>query len=152
MQRDVALKVLPGIDHVHSGAQADARIARFKREAQVLASLNHPNIAAIYGFVEGRSAAGGTNVPVYALALELVEGPTLAERIAQGSIAVNEALAIAGHGRLVSFSRKVFIPLTYLCRDVCHYCTFARPPRPGERPYLLPEEVLAIARAGRAMG
>jgi FO synthase len=62
------------------------------------------------------------------------------------------ALALAGHGRAVSFSRKVFIPLTRLCRDVCHYCTFARPPRPGERPYLAPEQVLAIAQAGRAAG
>jgi FO synthase len=67
-------------------------------------------------------------------------------------MAVAEALAIAGHGRTVSFSKKVFIPLTHLCRDVCHYCTFARPPRPGERPYLSPEEVLAIARAGQAAG
>lgn len=57
-----------------------------------------------------------------------------------------------GHGDVVSYSRKVFIPLTKLCRDVCHYCTFARPPRPGERAYLTPEEVLAIARAGAAAG
>jgi FO synthase len=67
-------------------------------------------------------------------------------------MAVAEALAVAGHGRTVGFSRKVFIPLTHLCRDVCHYCTFARPPRPGERPYLGPEEVLAIARAGQDAG
>ncbi len=66
--------------------------------------------------------------------------------------AVAEQLALAGHGRTVSFSRKVFIPLTRLCRDSCHYCTFARPPRPGEQPYLSPEEVLAIARAGQAAG
>ena len=43
------------------------------------------------------------------------------------------ALRDAGHGGLVSYSRKVFIPLTQLCRDVCHYCTFAHPPRRGER-------------------
>ncbi len=61
-------------------------------------------------------------------------------------------LAVAGHGRTVSFSKKVFIPLTRLCRDVCHYCTFARPPRRGEQPYLAPDEVLAIAQAGRAAG
>jgi FO synthase len=67
-------------------------------------------------------------------------------------MALARDLALAGHGRTVSFSRKVFIPLTRLCRDVCHYCTFARPPRPGERPYLAPEEVLAIAHAGRAAG
>ncbi len=58
----------------------------------------------------------------------------------------------AGHGDLVSYSRKVFIPLTRLCRDVCHYCTFAHPPRAGEAPYLSPEEVLDIARAGAEAG
>src|SRR6188472_4192647 len=57
-----------------------------------------------------------------------------------------------GHGRLVTYSPKVFIPLTKLCRDVCHYCTFARPPRRGERAYLSEEEVLGIARAGAAAG
>src|SRR5205823_7142128 len=57
-----------------------------------------------------------------------------------------------GHGRLVTYSPKVFIPLTKLCRDVCHYCTFARPPRRGERAYLSLDEVLAIARAGAAAG
>src|ERR1700720_4232474 len=57
-----------------------------------------------------------------------------------------------GHGRLVSYSRKVFIPLTHLCRDVCAYCTFAKPPRRGERCYLTREEVLAIARAGAEAG
>src|SRR5271169_62780 len=75
--RDVAIKVLPD-----SFADTD-RLARFTREAQVLASLNHPNIAAIYG-VENR-----------ALILELVEGPTLAERLAQGPIPLEEALPIA---------------------------------------------------------
>ena len=55
-------------------------------------------------------------------------------------------------GGLVTFSPKVFIPLTTLCRDVCGYCTFARPPRRGERAYLRDEEVLAIARAGAAAG
>ena len=57
-----------------------------------------------------------------------------------------------GHGRVVSYSPKVFIPLTKLCRDVCHYCTFAQPPRAGQRAYLSIEEVLAIARAGAAAG
>jgi len=65
---------------------------------------------------------------------------------------VAAALRDAGHGRLVSYSRKVFIPLTQLCRDVCHYCTFAHPPRRGERAYLSRDEVLAIARAGAAAG
>ena len=57
-----------------------------------------------------------------------------------------------GHGASISYSRKVFIPLTQLCRDSCHYCTFARPPRRGTRAYLTKEEVLAIAGAGAAAG
>src|SRR5881397_1414223 len=57
-----------------------------------------------------------------------------------------------GHGRLVTYSPKVFIPLTQLCRNVCHYCTFAHPPRRGEAAYLDREQVLAIARAGAAAG
>ena len=55
-------------------------------------------------------------------------------------------------GPLVTYSPKVFIPLTKLCRDVCHYCTFARPPRRGERAYMTVDEVLAVARAGEAAG
>ncbi len=80
--RDVALKILPE----HSPHDPD-RLARFEREARVLASLNHPHIAAIYGLEE----ADG----VRALVLELVEGPTLADRIARGPIPLDEALAIA---------------------------------------------------------
>jgi FO synthase len=57
-----------------------------------------------------------------------------------------------GHGRLVTYSPKVFIPLTKLCRDVCHYCTFARPPRRGEHAYMTIDEVLGVARAGAAAG
>jgi len=56
------------------------------------------------------------------------------------------------HGDLITYSRKVFIPLTQLCRDVCHYCTFAHPPRKGERAFLSPDEVVAIARAGAEAG
>jgi len=62
------------------------------------------------------------------------------------------ALRDAGHGRRISYSRKVFIPLTHLCRDVCHYCTFAQTPQPGKAAYLSPNEVLSIARAGQAAG
>jgi len=80
--RAVALKILPDA----FAADAD-RLARFQREAQVLASLNHPGIAAIYGIED---AASGTK----ALVLELVEGPTLEDRIAQGAIPVEDALAI----------------------------------------------------------
>src|ERR1700748_2606528 len=57
-----------------------------------------------------------------------------------------------GKGRLVTSSPKVFIPLTKLCRDVCHYCTFARPPGRGERAYLSIDEVLEVARAGERAG
>ena len=56
----------------------------------------------------------------------------------------------AAHGGVLTYSRKVFIPLTRLCRDVCHYCTFARPPRKDQAAYLTLEQVLAIARAGAA--
>jgi len=69
-----------------------------------------------------------------------------------GLTALAERLCLAGHGTHVSFSKKVFIPLTRLCRDVCHYCTFARGPRKSEPHYLSPEAVLEIARAGRAAG
>ena len=62
------------------------------------------------------------------------------------------ALRDQGHGRLISYSRKVFIPLTQLCRDVCHYCTFAHPPRRGQRAFMTPDEVLAVARAGAEAG
>jgi len=65
---------------------------------------------------------------------------------------VAAALRDRGHGPLVSYSKKVFIPLTQLCRDVCHYCTFAHPPRRGEPAYLDAEQVLAIARAGARAG
>ena len=58
----------------------------------------------------------------------------------------------SGHGRVISYSRKVFIPLTRLCRDVCHYCTFAKAPTPGARAYLSLDEVADIARAGAAAG
>ncbi len=58
----------------------------------------------------------------------------------------------AAHGNIVSYSRKVFIPLTKLCRNSCHYCTFAHPPRKGERAYLTGDEILAIARDGAAAG
>src|SRR5574337_73518 len=80
--RDVALKVLP-----EAFARDAERMARFRREAQVLASLNHPNIAAIYGFEDSSST--------HALVMELAEGPTLADRIKQGAVPFDEALPIA---------------------------------------------------------
>ena len=68
------------------------------------------------------------------------------------SLALAEQLCLAGHGTHVTFSKKVFIPLTKLCRDVCHYCTFAHAPRESEPAYLSPEAVLDIARKGQAAG
>ena len=82
LKRQVALKILP------EAFSADPeRLARFQREAEVLASLNHPNIAAIHGLEETDG--------IRALVLELVEGPTLADRIKQGPIPLDEALPIA---------------------------------------------------------
>ena len=82
LNRDVAIKVLlPAV------ANDPDRLARFSREAQVLASLNHPHIAHVHGLED----AGG----VRALVMELVEGPTLADRIALGAIPIDEALSIA---------------------------------------------------------
>src|SRR5215470_3731477 len=82
LKRDDALKVLPD-----AFAADPDRLARFQREAQVLASLNHPNIAHVYGLEQ----ADG----VQALVMELVEGPTLADRIAEGPFPIDEAVPIA---------------------------------------------------------
>ena len=88
LSRDVALKVLSSALTVNTD-----RLLRFKREALVLASLNHQNIGAIFGMEEGQPS--GSESPVEALVLELVEGPTLAERIAGGPVPLDEARAIA---------------------------------------------------------
>ena len=80
-------------------------------------------------------------------ALDLVRAPELPELMRRAA-----ALRDTGFGNVVSYSRKVFIPLTQLCRDVCHYCTFAQPPKPGERVYLTPDEVVDIARRGAETG
>ena len=74
----------------------------------------------------------------------------LVEAPAEELLPAAESLTLAGFGETVTYSRKVFIPLTQLCRDVCHYCTFAKAPRRLKGAYLTPEEVLAIARAGKA--
>ena len=84
LDRDVALKVLP-----HTFTDDPDRLVRFEREAKVLASLNHPKIGGIYGLED---ADGGKS---RALVLELIEGPTLAERIAQGAIPIDDVLSIA---------------------------------------------------------
>ena len=82
LKRDVALKILP-----ESFASDPDRLVRFQREAEVLASLNHPNIAQIYGIDE----SNGTR----ALVMELVEGEDLSQRIGRGAIPIDEALPIA---------------------------------------------------------
>jgi eukaryotic-like serine/threonine-protein kinase len=89
LNREVALKVLPEAFRLEPD-----RLARFKREAQVLASLNHSHIAAIYGFEDSNPSTDGQTA-VHALVLELVEGPTLADRIARGPIPLDEAVPIA---------------------------------------------------------
>ena len=82
LKRQVAIKILPP-----SLAADHGRLARFQREAEVLASLNHPNIAAIYGLEDGDS--------VKALVMELVEGEDLSQRIARGAVPLDDALLIA---------------------------------------------------------
>src|SRR5215210_5605405 len=76
----------------------------------------------------------------------------LLERRVDDLCAEARDLRDAGHGPLITYSPKVFIPLTKLCRDVCHYCTFAHPPRRGERAYMTIDEVLEVARAGERAG
>ena len=89
LDRDVAIKILPPL----FTRDAD-RLARFEREAKILAALNHPHIGAIYG-LERVDPWTGSGQAVPALVLELVEGPTLAERLLQGPLAVKDAVAIA---------------------------------------------------------
>ena len=91
-----------------------------------------------------RAAEAGRR-PDSADALEL-----LVDAAPAALLPVAESLTLAGFGETVTYSRKVFIPLTQLCRDVCHYCTFAKAPRHLKGAYLTAEEVLGIARAGRA--
>src|SRR2546425_10855985 len=81
LKRDVAIKVLP--DEVSRDPE---RLARFQREAEVLASLNHPNIAAIHGLEDSDG--------IRALVLEFVEGETLAERLRRGALPIDEALSV----------------------------------------------------------
>ncbi len=100
LDRDVAIKILP-----EAFAHDADRLARFTREAKVLASLNHPHIAAIYGLEESRSGGSSLSAgahgakaedpPIIALVMELVEGDDLSQRIKQGAIPLDEALPIA---------------------------------------------------------
>jgi serine/threonine protein kinase len=90
LRRDVAIKVLPD----HFAADPD-RLARFQREAQVLASLNHPNIGGIYGLEETDPSPGSGQAALTGIVLELVEGETLADLIGRGPVSISDALPIA---------------------------------------------------------
>ena len=95
-----------------------------------------------------RRAEDGKSLSVdEAAALMDARGPAL-----HALLGVASSLRDLGHGRTITYSRKVFIPLTMLCRDVCHYCTFAKPPAKLDRPFLTPEDVVSIAEAGRRAG
>ena len=83
LRREVAIKVLPA-----EFSEDAERLARFEREARILAQLHHPNIASVFGLEEGEG--------VLALVMELVEGPTLAERLKNGALSVEESLSIGG--------------------------------------------------------
>jgi eukaryotic-like serine/threonine-protein kinase len=93
LDRVVAIKILP-----ESFAQDPERLARFEREAKTLAALNHPNIAIVHGFDEAHSSTRPSQ-PVHALVMELIEGPTLADRISEAPIPLDEALPIARRSR-----------------------------------------------------
>ena len=94
-----------------------------------------------------RAEAGKALSPAEVEALLSARGADLARLLA-----LARRLRALGHGDAVTYSRKVFIPLTMLCRDHCHYCTFAKPPAKLDAPYLSIEEILEIAEAGRRLG
>ena len=102
--------------------------------------MNPTTRALVDAALEGR-------LPSAAEAMSLAEETDL-----DGLMAASCSLRDAGFGQIVTYSRKVFIPLTHLCRDVCHYCTFATTPRHLEQAYLPIERVLDIARQGAAAG
>ncbi len=106
----------------------------------------HPKLARVSALNEVLAAAHAGAAPEAVAAFGL-ESCDLRELVPAA-----ESLTLSGFGRLVTYSRKVFIPLTQLCRDVCHYCTFAHAPRELPQPYLSVAQVLDIARAGRAAG
>ena len=99
-----------------------------------------------------RARDGVTLDAVEAEILLSARGDELLDLCASAARVRDSGLAAAGRPGVVTYSRKVFIPLTRLCRDRCHYCTFATTPNRLEAPYLSPDQVLAIAEQGRAMG
>src|SRR5438874_11800756 len=94
-----------------------------------------------------RAEAGKTLTALEVTAMLFARGDLLERLLAHA-----RHLRDLGHGTTVTYSRKVFVPLTMLCRDHCHYCTFAKPPAKLDHPFLSIEQVLSIARAGQAAG
>src|SRR5271154_7376128 len=123
--------------YTHRGACCRNRIG----SAAAAGAGQEVRVTDFFATILARAEAGETLAAADALALAGDEDLPVLMRVAA-------SLRDAGHGGLISYSRKVFIPLTQLCRDVCHYCTFAHPPRRDERVYLNRDEVLEIARAG----
>src|SRR5512132_2418531 len=108
-------------------------------------------MAAGMGCAQTRRRALSRSEQGKALSLDEVEALLLArDADLQRAMTSARHLRDLGWGNTVTYSRKVFIPLTMLCRDHCHYCTFAKPPARLDAPFLTPDEVLVIARAGRA--
>src|SRR4051794_2071795 len=100
-----------------------------------------------------RRARDGVTLDVpEATVLLAAEGADLADLMASAARVRDAGLAAADRPATVTYSRKVFIPLTRLCRDRCHYCTFATTPNRLPAPYLSPDEVLEIAQQGAALG
>src|SRR6266545_1152635 len=99
-----------------------------------------------------RAEDGKTLDPAEAEVLLAATGEDLGRLTAVAARIRDQGLADAGRAGIVTYSKKVFIPLTRLCRDRCHYCTFATTPGRVESPYLSPDEVLAIARRGAELG
>jgi len=129
LHRDVALKVLP-----EEFSRDAERMARLEREAQLLASLNHPNIAAIHGLEESNG--------VRALAMELVDGPTLAERIARGPIPIDEALPIA---KQIAEALEYAHERGIIHRDLKPAC------RASKKFWIIPETIRESGSAGTAI-
>ena len=132
LNRQVALKVLPDVF-----ALDPDRLDRFKREAQVLASLNHPNIASIHGFEESDG--------LQALVLELIDGPTLADRIGHGPIPIDEVLPIA---RQIAEGLEAAHEQGIVHRDLKPANIAVRPDGTVEDPGLRPRQGAAAGRGG----
>src|SRR3954469_18621745 len=98
-----------------------------------------------------RAAAGKALDAVEAEVLLGARGDALDDLCAVAARVRDAGLAAAGREGVITYSRKVFIPLTRLCRDRCHYCTFATTPGALEAPYLSPDEAVTIARRGAAL-